>query len=74
MCIVVAETLAASCCVSLRFDWDTYPQLDMYAVPRCVVCNSDFTYFFCVSVCQLVLMCPEYNRKQPTPTAGANDL
>ena len=47
-------------------------QLQVYAVSRCVVCYGDFTFF--VSVCQLVLVFPEYDRKLPTPSADTNDL
>ena len=38
----------------------------------CVVCNGDLT--ICVSVCQLVLVSPGYDRKLTTLSAGANDL
>ena len=38
-----------------------------------VVCNNgDFT--FRVSVCQLVIVCPGYDRELLTPSAGDNDL
>ena len=38
----------------------------------CVVFNGDF--ISCVSVCQLVLVCPGYDLKLPAPSVGANDL
>ena len=38
--------------------------LEVYAELRCVVCDGDLT--FCVSVCQLVLVCPVYDHKLPT--------
>ena len=44
----------------------------MYAVSRCVVLNGYF--ICCVSVCQLVLVCPGYDLKLPTPGVGANGL
>ena len=43
----------------------------MYAVSRCAVFNGDF--ISCVSVCQLVLVCPGYDLKLPTPSVGANE-
>ena len=63
--------LKASCCVSLRSGWGTYAQLEVYGVSRCVVCNGDFTV--CVSVCQLVFVCPGYDRELLRLSAGAND-
>ena len=64
--------LTANCCVCLRSGWGTLAQLEAHAVSRCVVCSSDST--FCVSVCQLVLVCLGCDRKLPTLSAGANDL
>ena len=64
--------LTANCCMSLRSGWGTLAQLEVYAVSGCSVLNGDFT--FCVSVCQLVLVCPGYDRKLRTLSAGANDL
>ena len=64
--------LTANCCVSLRSGWGTYAQLEVYALSLFVVFNGDF--ICCVSVFQLVLVCPGYDLKLPTPSGGANDL
>ena len=65
---------AICCCVSLRSGWGTWAELEeMYAVSRCVLCAT-VIFFLCVSVCQLVLVCPGYDCELPTPSAGANDL
>ena len=60
--------LRANCRVSLLSGSGAQAHLEVYAVSLCVVCN------FCVSVCQLVLVCPGYDCKLPTPSAGASDL
>ena len=44
-------------------------QLAVHAVSPCVVCNGDFTCFFYLPT--IVLVCPGYVRKLPTPGAGA---
>ena len=64
--------VTANCCVSLRSGWGTQTQLEMYAVSRCVVFNGVFVS--CVSVWQLVLVCPGYDLKLTPPSVGANDL
>ena len=64
--------LTANCC--LRSIWLGH-RLEVYCwlvlMSRCVVCNGDFTVS--VFICQLVLVCPGYDRKLPTLSAGAND-
>ena len=47
-------------------------QLEVHAVSRCALCNGGFT--LCVSVCELALVGPGYDRKFPTLGAGASDL
>ena len=54
---------------ALTIEW---PQLEVYAVSRCVVFDGDF--ISCVSVCTLVLVCPGYDQKLPKPSVDANDL
>ena len=46
--------------------------LEVYAVSHCVVFNGYF--ISCVSVCQLVLVCPGFDLKLPITSIGTNDL
>ena len=61
--------LTTDCCVSLR---SGRGHMGTTRSVCCVVCNCDFAS--CVSVCQLVLVCPGYDRKLPIPSVGANYL
>ena len=66
--------LTANCCVSLRSGWRTQAQLGVYTMSRCVALVFDGDFISCVSVCQLVLVCPQNDLKLPTPSVGACDL
>ena len=53
------------------FGVGTQAQLEVHVVSRSVVFNGNF---ICVSVYQLVLVCPGCDMTLLTPSVGANDL
>ena len=64
--------LTANFSVSFELDGSNRHSLN------CMLCHAVYCYIalivLCLSVCQLALVCAEYDRKLPTPSAGANDI